>query len=521
MKKQVPRKKKSSESKKTADAAKTSVSKKSETTGTKKSVPTESTLKKAGTKTTSSSKKKVKTETTVIPVSKKKTQASQKPEIKDAPASVKKPETKAAPASAKKPKTKDAPASVKEAETKDAPVSAKKTKIKDTPASAKKVEIKADPVPVVTPEETSQLSETPASEEKKPKKRKLKKSVKVAFVTICAACLIFPLVIGKISQHSAAIEEDQNVIQVDLSETLPPTEPTTEEPTTEPETEPDPDAPFIDYEMEIDPSKPMIAVTYDDGPSAESSPKILDILEEYGAHATFFVVGENITEDTEDILKREIELGCEIGNHSWAHENLRELGTEAALESLKSCHEKIFEATGRNVHLVRPPYGAYTDEIREENKSMFIYWSVDTNDWKFRNADKVYDVLMDNVDDGDIILMHDIHPETAEAAERIIPDLIEAGYQLVTVSELMYYRHLDPEDGMLVFNVHPENPYFDSLFGTVYEPPTEEPTETDTSETTDDPENEEEQTDETAENEDQEDASEEISDEIIIAPEEN
>ena len=153
-----------------------------------------------------------------------------------------------------------------------------------------------------------------------------------------------------------------------------------------------------------------------------------------------------------------------------------------------NCDDAIYKVIDRYPQHIRPPYGSYTDELRAEEKRSFIYWSLDTNDWKWRDADKVYELVMDNVSDGDIILMHDIHPETAEAAKRIIPDLIEEGYQLVTVSELMYYKGFPEEDSMLIYNVHPENPLYESMYGTVIhmggeddEEPSEENTDTDES----------------------------------------
>ncbi|MDE6777128.1 MAG: hypothetical protein K2J25_04240, partial [Oscillospiraceae bacterium] len=116
--------------------------------------------------------------------------------------------------------------------------------------------------------------------------------------------------------------------------------------------------------------------------------------------------------------------------------------------------------------LVRPPYGAYDDEIREADKRVFVYWSLESSDWKWDNADKIYEVVMENISDGDIVLMHDIHEETAKASEKLIPDLIDMGYQLVTVSELMQYRNFQAEDGMVLYNVHPDTPLYSSLHGT-------------------------------------------------------
>lgn len=231
--------------------------------------------------------------------------------------------------------------------------------------------------------------------------------------------------------------------------------------------------------LEIDTKKPMIALTFDDGPYLGSTEKILDVLEENNAHATFFHVGNCITDETKHILKRELEIGCDVANHSQAHENLRDISLNNALTSLKNTDKLIKDAIGKSPIYVRPPYGAYSDALREEDGRMFIYWSVDTNDWKSRNANAVYETVMEFVEDGDIVLMHDIYDSTADAVEMIVPKLIEDGYQLVTISELMKYRDFDYEKGMLLFNLHPTQPLYDSLHGTdTYDnPPTTLPEE--------------------------------------------
>jgi len=353
----------------------------------------------------------------------------------------------------------------------------------EKPSSAvkkKNSESSKTPKPAAVPtKKTTTPPPAPKSKSKKKKKLKLKKSVKITLLSICAGCVIIGAVAGQFSKLTAAKESDTIKLELPPPDAPPVTEATTE-PTTEEETLPDPNMPFIDYDMEIDPNKPMIALTYDDGPEVGSSSKILDVLEEYHAHATFFVVGDNINEETEDIIRREVELGCEVGNHTQSHISLTSLDVDTAEQTLKNCDEKVFQCTNRYPQHVRPPYGAYNDEIREADRRMFIYWSLDTSDWKLRDADKVYNVVMEYIGDGDIVLMHDIHAETAEASERLIPDLIDMGYQLVTVSELMHYRHLDEEECMVLFNVHPDEPFFDSMFGTVYQKPTETTEETET-----------------------------------------
>ncbi len=202
----------------------------------------------------------------------------------------------------------------------------------------------------------------------------------------------------------------------------------------------------------IDPEKPMIALTFDDGPS-KITPEILDILEQNDARATFFVLGHKVESKTET-LKRIQEMGCEIGNHSWDHPSFKKLNYEKISKQISSTNEKVKNVTDLKPTLMRPPYGAYNDTaikaLKEQGMSI-ILWSVDTLDWKSRNADAVYNLTMSSVKDGAIILFHDLYPSTKAAVEKIIPELKSQGYQLVTVSELMSFNK---EGGLVSGNIY-------------------------------------------------------------------
>ncbi|MBQ9828372.1 MAG: DUF4214 domain-containing protein [Lachnospiraceae bacterium] len=189
----------------------------------------------------------------------------------------------------------------------------------------------------------------------------------------------------------------------------------------------------------VDPNKPMVALTFDDGPGYTVTPVILDVLEKNNARATFFVVGTSASR-APDLLQRAHDLGCEIGSHTWDHANLTTLDAAGIAEELEPAAQVISDAIGQRPPFMRPPYGAVNDTLRENAGVPMIYWSVDTMDWATKNADSTYNVVMNNVKDGDIILMHDSQISTGEAVKRIVPDLIEKGYQLVTVSELAYYK---------------------------------------------------------------------------------
>lgn len=209
-----------------------------------------------------------------------------------------------------------------------------------------------------------------------------------------------------------------------------------------------PDVPEQPAQSEgIDPDKPMVALTFDDGPYSPVTDRLLDLLEQYGGKATFFVVGNRVSSYT-DSVQRAVDLGCEIGIHTWEHANLTKLGEDGILKQIDKTQAALQETAGYTSAVVRPPGGACNDFVKEVLGKQGLYlanWSVDTEDWKSRNADSVYAEAMRSVQDGAIILCHDLYPSTADAMERVIPELIEQGYQLVTVSELISYS----EDGIV------------------------------------------------------------------------
>lgn len=196
--------------------------------------------------------------------------------------------------------------------------------------------------------------------------------------------------------------------------------------------------PQVCRSFRIDPSKPMVAVTYDDGPSQYTS-QILDTLKKNNARATFFEVGYMVGRYP-NAVKRIDEMGCELGNHSYDHANLGIADAAKVQSQLSRMDSEIKKLTGKTPALVRPPYGSIGNNLKNYAKRPLILWSIDTRDWETRNAASVYQSVMSHVKDGDIILMHDAYLSTANASERIIPELKKRGYQLVTVSELARYK---------------------------------------------------------------------------------
>lgn len=196
-----------------------------------------------------------------------------------------------------------------------------------------------------------------------------------------------------------------------------------------------------EYVRTVDPYGKMVALTFDDGPHEIFSDIILDVLEEYHSVATFFEVGSNVRAYP-DILQRMAELGCEIASHSNVHHDLSKLSYNALLTDLSKADDAFVKATGVAPGLVRPPYGAVNKRVKNETGRAMITWTVDTRDWSLRDTQKLIEYFQSCPDlDGEVVLLHSIHGSTAEAMKTVVPWLIEQGYQLVTVSELLAYYY--------------------------------------------------------------------------------
>ncbi len=190
-------------------------------------------------------------------------------------------------------------------------------------------------------------------------------------------------------------------------------------------------------EKKVNPGQKMIALTFDDGPSYnKASDRILDTLEKYDAKATFFMIGEN-AESLPKNVKRKAKLGMEIGSHSWDHTHYGEKVTD---DDISKANEAIMKITGKFPTAFRSPGGITSKNIlkkcKKENLPVY-YWSIDTADWQTRKAKTTVDRVIKNAEDGDIVLMHEIYEETADAVEKIVPKLIKKGFKLVTCAELI------------------------------------------------------------------------------------
>lgn len=188
----------------------------------------------------------------------------------------------------------------------------------------------------------------------------------------------------------------------------------------------------------IDPNKPIIALTFDDGPNTGTTNEVLDLLEKYRVRASFFVVGNNITPETEGVIKRAYDLGCEINNHSKTHSVMPELTPEEIKAETEYVSEKVKKITGKDTRFFRPPYIAVNDTMYENIDMPFIA-GIGCNDWEEEvTAEMRVNKIKEQLHDGAIILMHDAegNSKTVEAIDTLIPYILGVGYQFAAVSEL-------------------------------------------------------------------------------------
>ena len=185
-----------------------------------------------------------------------------------------------------------------------------------------------------------------------------------------------------------------------------------------------------------DPTVKSVAISFDDGPGATTTPQLLQILKEKNVHATFFVLGENTVQHPE-IVKQTAEAGHEIGNHTYDHQDLATLSAQSITEEVTKTDTEIKKATGKTPTFVRPPYGSITSVGASVIQQPIIEWSVDSEDWKTRNPDLILQKIQATVYDGAIILFHDIYPETIRAVPQVIDYLQEQGYRITTVGDLL------------------------------------------------------------------------------------
>lgn len=195
-----------------------------------------------------------------------------------------------------------------------------------------------------------------------------------------------------------------------------------------------------------------IALTFDDGPS-EHTTRILNSLQLNGGRVSFFVMGNRVEEYRSKIF-RATQMGSEVICHAWTHEHLIELPKKDIRRQIFNTKKAIAAVTGTVIPLFRPPYGEYDEKVEKVAKRFglsMVCWSLDSKDYESRDADKIYTTIMNQAQDGDIVLCHDIYDTTAEAMSRVIPDLEARGFELVTVTELLRAKFGTLEPGKMYY----------------------------------------------------------------------
>lgn len=192
-------------------------------------------------------------------------------------------------------------------------------------------------------------------------------------------------------------------------------------------------------------NKKLVAITFDDGPAYAKTDQLITELDKRDARVSFFMLGELAFKQA-DLVKKAYDYGHTIGSHTYDHKNLNKLKAEQIAFEIDYTNEILSNIIGEKIRFIRPPYGAYNETILANTNMAFILWNVDTLDWKYRNAEKVRDYIVGNANDGDIILLHDIHATSVEGAIMAIDILKEQGFEFVSLDEMLVYRNITLEN---------------------------------------------------------------------------
>lgn len=204
------------------------------------------------------------------------------------------------------------------------------------------------------------------------------------------------------------------------------------------------------FRKDLDPNKPMVALTFDDGPYTKVTRKILKALKKDDGRATFFVVGNRI-EDYAETLKMTYDQGNQIASHTYDHADLSKMNAKQIKKEIDKTNKAVSKVIGCETTALRPPYGNVSEKMRKTIPVSMFYWSLDSEDWKSRNVNSILKRCK-TVEDGEIILMHDLYPTTAKAVEKLVPKLTKQGFQLVTIDELLYYKGIKAKGGKVYYS---------------------------------------------------------------------
>lgn len=209
-----------------------------------------------------------------------------------------------------------------------------------------------------------------------------------------------------------------------------------------------------DAMQEVHDAPKLVALTFDDGPKLRSTPRLLDGLDQRGVKATFFLIGQQVEENPELVL-RMTQSGHQVGIHTYDHVILTGLNQADFDAQVGRTRQILSDLLGEDDFLLRPPYGAVDEALKRNANAPIILWSIDPEDWRDRNVQREVAHIVSHVHDGDLILLHDIYPESVDAALQVIDQLHQAGYVFVTVEELFAARGVELENGQVYRNCPP------------------------------------------------------------------
>ena len=202
------------------------------------------------------------------------------------------------------------------------------------------------------------------------------------------------------------------------------------------------------------PAGPYVALTFDDGPRGSTTSALLDGLAQRGVHATFFVIGENV-EGNELLLQRMEGEGHQVGLHTYHHKSLAQLSAADFYAEVDSLRSTLTALLGREDFMLRPPYGMMNAATQTRAAAPIVLWSVDPEDWSDRDTQRQVSIILDETEDGDIILLHDIYPASVDTALQVVDALMARGFHFVTVEELFAIRGEKPENGKVYRHLPP------------------------------------------------------------------
>lgn len=199
----------------------------------------------------------------------------------------------------------------------------------------------------------------------------------------------------------------------------------------------------------IDPNKPVVVFTFDDGPSPITTPQMLDVLKKNKVHATFFQLG-NKMENNPDITRRAVNEGNTVGSHSYQHINLARANPETIAEQLSKSENIYRNIIGSDYKYFRVPYGSYNKTVKEIINHPIIIWNEDPRDWESRDTNKIVEMVLSHLHDGSVYVMHDIYQSTVDAIDILLPELYSRGYQVLSLDEV-YNTYGKPLDNHIVY----------------------------------------------------------------------